>query len=224
MINTVEIYFLLFIIYSFLGWILEIVDQLIEKRKLMNRGFLIGPYCPIYGIGCLFFILVLSRYIEHPEIVFFVAVVGCSTLEYLTSYLMEKIFHARWWDYTDKKFNLNGRICLEATLLFGILGTLILYKVNPFIIDKLNSIPPQVINITSIIVFLVFISDIILSLDIIFKFKTTMKTEEKDGTYEISKRVKEILVHKNWLFKRLVNAFPNFKNPKEIFFSSRNKR
>lgn len=89
---------------------MEVVCKLIQFRRFINRGFLIGPYCPIYGFGSVLIGLLLSRYAGEPLVVFILAMVVCGTLEYVTSYLMEKLFHARWWDYSDKRFNLNGRI------------------------------------------------------------------------------------------------------------------
>ena len=81
-------YFLLFIIYSFMGWLMEIIDNIIVKHKIVNRGFLLGPYCPIYGFGCLSLIFFLSNYKSDPIILFFMAIVICSILEYSTSYIM----------------------------------------------------------------------------------------------------------------------------------------
>ena len=215
--NNFSFYFLVFIIYSFCGWIVEIIDQYFEKGKIINRGFLIGPYCPIYGVGGLFMIFTLTRFMDNPFTLIIMAMLICSVLEYLTGFLMEKLFHARWWDYSDKKLNLNGRICLENIIGFGILGALFLYGINPFIFSKLKIIPTNILAIISLSVLIIFIIDLIISLNIICRFKVTMKTVEKDGTAEITKRVKEILLSKNWLFRRLINAFPNIINPKELF-------
>lgn len=105
-------YFLYFIIYSFLGWFMEVCVSLWNKHKFINRGFLIGPYCPIYGWGCLAIILVVGKDTSDILGVFLKAILICSLLEYFTSYFMEKIYNVRWWDYSNKKFNINGRICL----------------------------------------------------------------------------------------------------------------
>ena len=134
-------YFLLFLFYSFLGWILEMVVCSIADKKVVNRGFLIGPYCPIYGSGCLLIISLLHKYQDDPFTLFIMAVIVCSLLEYFTSYIMEKLFKARWWDYSDRRFNINGRICLDNLVLFGVLGLLIFYVANPFfggLIDRFN--------------------------------------------------------------------------------------
>ena len=113
-------YFLVFIIYSFLGWVMEVFGKFIEKHRFINRGFLIGPVCSIYGFGCIFMYFLLDKYKNNLFILFIAAIFVCSILEYFTSYFMEKIFKTRWWDYTRRKFNINGRICLETMIPFGI--------------------------------------------------------------------------------------------------------
>ena len=127
-------YFFLFFLYSVLGWIVETSYVAVIDKKIVNRGFLIGPYLPIYGLSSIIMILYLSQYKENPLTVFLLAIFVCSFLEYITSYLMEKIFKARWWDYSNLKFNLNGRVCLRNSTLFGILGLLLIYIVNPLLI------------------------------------------------------------------------------------------
>ena len=223
MINTFCFYFILFIIYSFMGWLMEVIVQLVEKHRFVNRGFLVGPYCPIYGWGCISMIILLTKYMNNYIVFFIMAILICSVLEYFTSFFMEKIFRARWWDYSDKKFNINGRICMETMIPFGILGTIILYFVNPFFVGILNKIPIKTLNTISIIIFFIFLADNIISFDVILKFKSTMKTVEADGTFEITKRVKEVLLSRNWLYRRLIKAFPNIKNHKEMLLELQNR-
>ena len=213
--NEIYYYFLLFLIYSFIGWLIEVIGKLIEKHKFINRGFLLGPICPIYGHGCILMILTLSRYKDNPLTLFICAIFICSLLEYFTSYFMEKIFKARWWDYSTKRFNLNGRICAETMIPFGILGTLVICVINPIFEYLLNLFNFETIKITAVVLFIIYIIDNTISLIIMFGFKGTLKTVEKDGTEEITKKVKKILINKNVLYKRLVEAFPNFMNPKE---------
>ena len=160
-------------------------------------------------------ILTLSRYKDNPLVLFVNAIFICSLLEYFTSYFMEKIFKARWWDYSTRKFNLNGRICAETMIPFGILGTLVICVINPIFEYLLNLFNFETIKIAAIILFVIYLIDNIISLTIMFGFKGTLKTVEKDGTEEITKKVKDILINKNILYKRLVDAFPNFMNPKE---------
>ena len=106
MVRFVEIYFLLFLIYSIAGWLIETIGEIFKSGKLVNRGFLIGPYCPIYGYGVILITFLLSKYKDDVFLTFVLAMVICGILEYLTSYLMEKIFHARWWDYKRMRFNI----------------------------------------------------------------------------------------------------------------------
>ena len=206
---------MLFIIYSFIGWSIEVVGKLIEKHKFINRGFLVGPICPIYGWGCIAIILLLSKYKSSPIVLFLMAIIICSILEYFTSYFMEKLFHVRWWDYTRRKYNINGRICAETMIPFGLLGCLVVYIVNPIFTGLLNKIPVNTLNILAIIIFTLYIIDNVVSLSVMFGFKGTLKTVEKDGTEEITKKVREVLLKRNFLYKRLVNAFPNITSKKE---------
>ena len=103
---NVSVYFILFIIYAMIGWCIEIINGLIQTKKFVNRGFLIGPYCPIYGVGGILITLLLSKYYDDPIVLFFMGIAVCGILEYLTSYIMEKFFKARWWDYSKRKFRL----------------------------------------------------------------------------------------------------------------------
>ena len=208
---NIYMYFLLFIFYSFIGWIIEIINELITEKRYVNRGFLIGPYCPIYGCGVILMILLLNRYLNDPVVLFIMAVVICSILEYFTSYIMEKIFKARWWDYTERKFNINGRICLETMVPFGIGGLIIMYFVNPFITGVLNMIPTVLLKLISIILFVVFLVDNLISFKIIFKFRNITKKEERDNTAEITAKVKEILSKKSKIGKRLIKSFPDLR-------------
>ena len=102
--------FILFIIYSILGWSLEVLLSLYEHKRFINRGFLIGPYCPIYGAGSILLTLLLTNYENNIIILFILSMVICGILEYFVSFILEKIFKLRWWDYTNMKFNINGRI------------------------------------------------------------------------------------------------------------------
>ena len=147
--RNVFTYFMLFFIYAILGWIIETTLVSIEKRKFVNRGFLIGPYCPIYGFGGLAITILLKNYTKDPIVLFLMAVIICGILEYFTSYIMEKIFKARWWDYSAKKYNINGRICLETVVPFGILGCLVMYVLNPITFKYLNMLSNSMLNIIS---------------------------------------------------------------------------
>ena len=214
MLHTIEIYFLLFISYAFLGWCMEVTCKFIQYKKFINRGFLIGPYCPIYGWGALAITILLKRYMEEPLVLFVMSTLICSIIEYLTSYFMEKKYHARWWDYSNKKFNINGRICLETLIPFGILGVAIMYGTNPILFKLYNQIPQLVINILTVILFIGFILDNIISSNIISSINVEGNKLIKDNTEEITEKIKQVLRQKSWLHRRLINAYPGLKDIK----------
>lgn len=214
MLHTIEIYFLLFISYAFLGWCMEVTCKFIQYKKFINRGFLIGPYCPIYGWGALTITILLKRYMEDPLVLFVMSTIICSIIEYLTSYFMEKKYHARWWDYSNKKFNINGRICLETLIPFGILGVAIMYGTNPILFKLYNQIPQLVINILTVILFIGFIVDNIISSNIISSINVEGNKLIKDNTEEITEKIKQVLRQKSWLHRRLINAYPGLKDIK----------
>ena len=204
-------YFLLFIIYSFLGWLMEVILKSIENKKFINRGFLIGPICPIYGYGCLFIIILLKRFTSNIFILFLSSILVCSVLEYMTSLVMEKLFKARWWDYSKRKFNLNGRICLNTMIPFGILGIIMMYIINPFLEAKLLLINENIKIILAIVLLIIYIIDNIISFRLMFKISKTIKKIALDNTEEITKKVKEIILSKSYLYRRIIESFPNLK-------------
>lgn len=210
--HSIANYFLYFIIIAICGWIMEVTLQLIQKHKFADRGFLIGPYCPIYGCGALLITFCLTDLEKHPLALFCTAVVICGVLEYGTSYLMEKIFHARWWDYSNSKYNINGRICAETLIPFGILGMILIYLVNPLIFDNLAKLSTEVVNIIAIVVAILFAIDLLVSLRVISNVRSVTdkfdKENPKDNTEEISRKVKEFLKGESVLNRRLINAFP----------------
>ena len=191
MINKLLALFLVFIIYSFIGWCIEVVSVFKIEKKVINRGFLIGPYCPIYGIGALLMTFLLNDYSENIFILFGMSMFICTILEYLTSYIMEKLFNARWWDYSKKKFNLNGRVCLENSCAFGVAGVILIDIINKIVYYPIiNNINIVTIIISSILL-IIFITDIIISYITINSFKKFVKECTYDNTFEISERKKD---------------------------------
>ena len=136
---------LLFFTYSLVGWIWETCYESVLNKKIINRGFLNGPCIPIYGCAGSLVYIFLQKYqttffsIESIKI-YFVGMIIATVLEYITSYLMEKIFNTKWWDYTEYKFNLNGRICLIASLFWGFAIVFFIQVCNPLLISKYNKI------------------------------------------------------------------------------------
>ena len=176
MLYDICYYFILFLIYSMLGWLIEVIRTYTSQHKFVNRGFLIGPYCPIYGIGVLLIINFLQEYMDNFIVLFLLAMLLCMTLEYFTSYIMEVLFNARWWDYSNRKFNINGRICLETAIPFGLCGLVIMYLVNPLLVSILDMIPRMILIILGICLMVIFLVDFVLSFIVILKFKNIFLT------------------------------------------------
>lgn len=216
MLYSICFLFLLFISYSIMGWIIECIACSIEWKKFVyDRGFLLGPYCPIYGWGGVCAYLILTRYENDPITLFILAAVGASVLEYITSYAMEKLFKARWWDYSHRRFNLEGRVCLGNAVLFGLLAMVFVYIINPFYLNFIKQIPSTILIVISIILFVVFLIDNILSFMVMTKLKLRISDIKKDSTSEVDKQVKEFLRSYRFFIKRLFRAFPkiNFSLP-----------
>ncbi len=201
------IYGLLFFFYSFLGWLIESVKGLIETKKFVNRGFLIGPLCPIYGFGSLLILFLLQKYANDIITLFVLSVVVCSILEYFTSYIMEKLFKLRWWDYSNRKFNIEGRICLTNLMAFGVLGILLIHFINPFVLGLISRMSDKLIIVTFVILYLFFLMDIVVSYEIINKISDTAMSIKKDSTEEITEKVRKILVKKGGLYERINRSF-----------------
>lgn len=218
---------MLFFIYSFLGWIVEEIDVLIETKKLTYRGFLIGPICPIYGVVSLLMILTLSSYIDSVFMIFCASFIMCSFVEYMTSLILEKIFNVRWWDYSRMKFNIEGRVVLRNSVFFGLAGVLLIYYVNPYLLEVLSNINMNVFTKFEYLFVGIFIMDLIVSLCILFNLKKMLVLEQfslkskvnnminKDNTIEISKAVRDKIANTSIFHNKIIKGFPRivFVNP-----------
>ncbi len=205
-------YFIIFIIYSLMGWFVEVGDTLFHEKKFVNRGFLIGPYCPIYGIALLLVSWLLKNYISKPVGLFVMSVTLCAIIEYIVSFILEKLFKTRWWDYSHKKFNINGRVCLENLIPFGFGCMLVMYVINPLIYKLVNIIPNNILIIIGIILLIIFIVDICISFKIIWKFKEMAQLVRKDNTEKVTEYVrKEVDEMNKSLYSRLINSFPKLQ-------------
>lgn len=152
-----------FMTYSFAGWVWESVFCSLGKyHRLINRGFLNGPYCPIYGSGAMLANYLLND-IRNPLALFLSSGALCCTLEYFTSYAMEKLFHARWWDYSDKPLNINGRVYIGGFLAFGAGCTYMVDQVDPRLRGALLKVPPLLLDLTALAGFSAFVADNIIT-------------------------------------------------------------
>lgn len=156
--------FIWFILYSILGWIYETAFCSIKKLKWDNRGMLIGPYCPIYGVGAVLDVLLCSGLPNVPA-VFFACMFGSAVLEYVTSYATERMFHAVWWDYSRLPFNIHGRICLSCSIGFGFAGIIVLYGLHPYISRLTDPLAQNLQELTALLFMAVFAADCALTAD-----------------------------------------------------------
>ena len=192
MINYIGYFF----IYAIIGWILEVSFHVITEGKFINRGFLNGPYCPIYGFGALGVIVLLNDLGKTSKLgLFFASMAIASILELVTGFLLEKIFHKRWWDYSNNKFNLGGYICAEFSLIWGAVCFVLYEAVHPFVIRLIAFIPYKILFIINIFMTLVFIIDIISTVITItglsskFKTITSQSQDIRKISDELGKRV-----------------------------------
>ena len=211
--------FIAFWFFSILGWILEVIVCSICDRKFVNRGFLIGPYCPIYGFGALIMMLI-SPYKNHLFACFILALTLCSTLEYFASFLMEKLFKIRWWDYSHDAFNINGRICLRNAIAFGALGVIFTRFLNPWYLSLIDNISDKMLFTIAIILLVITVIDILVSFNAMNSIKNIinkdlLKYKNKDATDDVKKLISKRLLGINFLQKRLIETYHLLGKEKE---------
>ncbi|MCQ2519492.1 MAG: hypothetical protein MJ107_03065 [Lachnospiraceae bacterium] len=168
-----------FIVYCFIGWIIESTWVSAHQKKFVNRGFMRGPVIPIYGSGAMMLLLASSPFLKYPWAVFIAGMIGCSVLEYFTGAAMEAIFKVRYWDYSDKKFNLNGHICLFTSVCWGILSLAENYFIHKPIAALSVLIPEKVLSAITILLSVVFIVDLTLAFKAAFDLRALIIRMEK---------------------------------------------
>lgn len=188
--------FLTFFAYSFAGWFFELIWCSLVHKKAKTRGVLFGPYCPIYGFGAVLVLGATYMVRDNWFLTFLIAVLLCSFLEYFTSFILEKIFHIRWWDYSkSEKFNLNGRICLSASLSFGIFGVVAVQWVQPLIESVMLLIPDNILITVAVILFIVIVTDLVVSILATLGAKKIVDFSKiaGDQTAAVKKAAKEVV-------------------------------
>ena len=160
--DTLVKYILLFFFYSAAGWCLETTYCSIGEKRFVNRGFLTGPMCPIYGTAALVLIIVIyNPFRDNPLAVFLLGIILCDIVEYATSFIMEKLFSARWWDYTYEFINIKGRICLKHTLYWGVISIVFVKTIHPAVENLYSKLEGSYLNIILVAVLSVFVLDLI---------------------------------------------------------------
>lgn len=165
----------IFIIYAFIGWCAEVSFAAVDSGKFVNRGFLNGPYCPIYGCGVVIVVAVLTPIKESLFILFLGSMLLTTVLEFLTGFILEKVFHNKWWDYSDKPFNIMGYVCLKFSILWGLACTFIMKVLHPSIYKFITIIPHVLGIILLSIIMTAFFIDLGVTVSTILKFNKRLK-------------------------------------------------
>lgn len=163
-----------FLVYAIIGWCLEVIYAAIAIRQLVNRGFLNGPACPIYGFGALLVLVALTPLAHNFLLVFIGGVLLTSLLELVAGYLLKVALHTSWWDYTNEKFNLGGYICLKFSLLWGVGCLIIIFAIQPFISGLLGLIPVPVGWVLLCILYSLLLIDTIVTILAVFKMNRNL--------------------------------------------------
>ncbi|MFS8630437.1 MAG: hypothetical protein LOD92_04635 [Bacillales bacterium] len=164
-----------FLIYAFLGWCTEVAYKAVTSGKFVNRGFLLGPLCPIYGFGMILLLIIFQPIKDNVILLFFGAIIITSALEFITGYILEKVFHHKWWDYSDVPFNIKGYICLKFSLAWGLAAVFVIHIVHPSV-EKFVSFmnhPPG--HLVLAILFASLIADVIVTVLGIMKIKKRLR-------------------------------------------------
>lgn len=155
----ISLLFLYFIIYSFLGWILETVYCSVRERRFVARGFLYGPICPIYGVGVLMMLCWFAPFTGQPLLFYVVATVCMSAWEYLVGWLLETTTHIKYWDYSAHRFNLHGRICLSISLTWGVLAYLVIFWIHPVVAGLVERVPVFTLHVVDVVLLVLLAAD-----------------------------------------------------------------
>ena len=202
---------LLFFAYSFLGWCIEVTLKYFQFHRFINRGFLTGPWLPIYGSGAVLITLAVNGLAPLESSVgttFALSFVLCGTVEYGTSYVMEKRFHARWWDYSQKPMNLHGRVWIGNLILFGLGGVLIIEVLDPLFLRLIGSLSLLRRQILTGVLGSVFLADYSMSHFGLKLVKTGVERSEADNTEEISREIRLLLRDRSVFHRRFAEAYP----------------
>ena len=184
-----DFYYLMlyFFVYGFLGWCTEVAFAAVKEQRFVNRGFLNGPICPIYGVGVSAVVFFLEPYSHKLLLLYIASVVIVTLIEGLTGWIMDVLFHSKWWDYSDMKFNIGGYVCLTFSLVWGVACVAIMKFIHPLIHKVLTFIPHTLGVIIIVILAAALIADLSVTVSAILKFNKHLEKMEK-----IAKEIHEI--------------------------------
>lgn len=174
--NYFFLYLMYFFIYAFIGWVVEVSYHAVTKGKFINRGFLSGPYCPIYGFGALSVIYFLTDIAEKNKMLLFLGSIFIATaIEFVAGFLLEKIFHQRWWDYSDRKLNIGGYVCLEFSVIWGLFCFLLYEAVHPVTKTLVGLIPLEVLKYLDLGLVIIITIDLLATINTLVGINKKMK-------------------------------------------------
>lgn len=200
-----------FFIFGVAGWCMEVALKYRQFHRFINRGFLTGPILPIYGFGVILITLAVGNLasVESGVVMTFaLSLLICGAVEYMTSFVLEKIFHARWWDYSQKPMNLHGRVWIGNLVLFGLAGVGIIHVVNPVLFPALDRVSLGVRKGLATALLAVLAADFVISYFVLKLVKTGIDTSEADNTEEISREVRQLLTNRSYFYTRFADAYP----------------
>ncbi len=202
---------LLFFAYAFIGWCIEVTLKYFQFHRFINRGFLTGPWLPIYGSGAAL-ITVAVRGLAPLEssvgTTFVISFILCGIVEYMTSFVLEKRFHARWWDYSQKPMNLHGRVWIGNLILFGLGGVLIIELFNPLLFRLFGNMSFRMRESLAIVLSCIFAADYVMSHFVLKLVKSGVESSEADDTEAINKEVRLLLRDRSFFHRRFAEAYP----------------
>ena len=233
------VYLCYFLIYFFLGWCIEVCYAALNTKKFINRGFLNGPYCPIYGAGAVAVMYFICPFKKNLLVLFAVSVILTSAIELFTGFGLEKAFHYRWWDYSEVPFNLGGYICLKFSIIWGFACVFVVEIIHPVVKDIVSWVPITAGEIFVSILFLLMAADLIVTVKTVLKLNTRMEKLQvlADDIHKFSdeigsrvssdflniqhkleelreKREKVVSEKISWIEKRIMSSFPDMKSTK----------
>jgi uncharacterized membrane protein len=221
----------IFVIYAFLGWCLEVAIAKIQTGNFVNRGFLNGPFCPIYSFGTIAVIILLSPFKNNLLILFVGSVFLTTFIEFITGYILEKTFNQKWWDYKDEPLNIKGYICLWTSLAWGVACVIVIYILQPAVGNLIHWFSNDIGNIIAILLIIVLLADLVITIyslskvrqklivikDISDKICLMSKNISDNNLQELDtlkSKYKSIIDKKIIGYNRIIKAFPKLNSEK----------
>ena len=206
-----------FFVYSFIGWCLESTYKTILQKKIVNSGFLIGPFCPIYGFGALIMYLSLRNLTDNIFILFLFGLIVLSIFEYFVGVFLEVVFKTKYWDYSKNKFNIHVRVCLKNSIYWGILGIIFMKMIHPKVEKIVNVIPVIYLTVAIVALMAIMFADTIVTIIKLVNINNRLK-KWSEVTENIRSRIDAINLRNAIRFENIRNSRfeSNFKLMKRI--------